>query len=1153
MAESYSLEAILSARDTNFTSTMDNAQKSMGGLSKSASGIGASVGKIAAGFGVFKAISGTIKVLSSSISSLAGELNESSMAWQTFESNMTMLGKSSGEIDSVRKSLQDFATQTIYSASDMAQTYGQMAAIGVEDTEKLVKAMGGLAASAENPQQAMKTMSQQMTQAMTKPTLSWADFKLMLEQTPAGMAEVAKEMGYALEDFVGAVQDGEIASKDFAKAVSEVGTNEHFSAMATEFKSVGQAMDGARETIANKLMPAFEMLSAIGIKAISSLTDWIDTLDFSGLLAPIESLASMFGIATDEITAMTDTIKMSSDEIQTVADNWETMSLSEKQATVQTMGQEDLSELLDMLGVDFESIPDEYTKDAFLNAHGKDALEELLWVTGEWHNLTLEEKQAVLEAQIDNKGLEEAIDNMKLWENTEFMSKFADINMNDNDSEQQVLDLINSYRELEGLDPIEIPVDIETKHAIRDIKGVRKSLKQFNKSLGPIGKMFDELSETQAEFWGDMSVVAKDGLKGMVDVAKSAFKGDWKGAWDTFKDTSMTALEGTGNAIGKLLEGQFKAIGNMMKNTDWSQVFTTMGNAMQGAVNFIGDIGTKIFTWLSEKLGSVNWTELGQTIMTAIGSAISSAVELIGDIGTSIKDWVFRSFGVLTWGDLATTIFSRIGDALSTAVTTAVDLSSTFLTWLTNAINGVEWSQLGTTAGELIAGAINGIADWDITIDSGFVTKVGEAVQSALDGLDELIEGFLESIAQNVDWSKVLPEVRMGDMTLNWDNLFGNIGGSFSSWDALLFGTGVDSKPVFEVDAEVEVNGTVTDVNIDSGREGGGREVQLDTPIPAKGDVNFEPAGVNIGRGEGGAGAIGSMIEDEIKGQAPSEVTTNTNVNPQTTLTDEISGGGIAEKITSFIQSLAPKTVSPQVSVQPITTGGTGSTEAPQVDFSGMIADAQSAMQQVNQAITTGMTNVTSAVRMGTVMMNVAFRSGMNQAIITAQNTANRVVSAFSNLSSRLHSAGVMAGAGFRNGLASQAGSIISTAQSIANSVSSTIQSALRIASPSKVTTYLGEMVGEGLIVGMDGMVSGVESSANRLSLATLPTTDLGNSRYGGSISGTSTSSKLDEVIDAINRGQVIMLDSGALVGETSQQMDMALGQRGSLGGRHKL
>src|SRR5699024_7611050 len=154
---------------------------------------------------------------------------------------------------------------------------------------------------------------------------------------------------------------------------------------------------------------------------------------------------------------------------------------------------------------------------------------------------------------------------------------------------------------------------------------------------------------------------------------------------------------------------------------------------------------------------------------------------------------------------------------------------------------------------------------------------------------------------------------------------------------------------------------------------------------------------------------------EEIKGQAPSEVTTNTNVNPETSLTDGASSGGIGEKITSFIQSLAPKTVSTPVSIQPITSGGAGSTEAPQVDFSGMIADAQSAMNQVNQAITTGMTNVTSAVRMGTVMMNVAFRSGMNQAIITAQNTANRVLSVFNNLSQNLYSAGVMAGAGLQN------------------------------------------------------------------------------------------------------------------------------------------
>lgn len=1132
MAESYSLEAILSARDTNFTSTMDGAQKAMGGLSKSAGGIGASIGKIATGFGLFKVVSGTISALSSGFSSLTSELNESSIAWQVFESNMAMLGKSSGEIDSTRKSLEQFAQQTIYSASDMAQTYSQMAAIGVEDTETLVKAMGGLAASAENPQQAMKTLSQQMTQAMAKPTLSWADFKLMLEQTPAGMAEVAKEMGYALDDFVVAVQDGEIASKDFAKAVSEVGTNEHFGAMATEFKSVGQAMDGARETIANKLMPAFELLSAIGIKAISGLTDWIDTLDFTRLLAPIESLASMFGIATDEISAMTDTIKMSADEIQSVADNWDSMTLAEKQATVQTMGQEDLAELLDMLGVDFESIPDEYTKDAFLNTYGKDSLEEILWVTGKWHDLTLEEKRAVLEAQIENKPLAEAIDSMGLWEDASFVSKFAEINMNDNDSGQQVLDLINYYRDLDGQEPIELEVDVKTKPAQRDIKGIRGNLKQFTKSLGPVGEAIEDLAEVHTAFWGDISDVVKDGAKGMTDVAKSVFKGDWKGAWDIFKDTSMSVLEGTGEAIWKSLEGQFQIVGNMMKNTDWSQVFATIGSAMQGALDFIGDIGSALFTWLSDKLANVNWTELGQTVGRWIGEALQVAID-------GIQNFDYTKIGKM-FDDLAK-VLDELGIGLLEAAAGALegliagmgyeeeleDLK-TFI----NDLGNIEFDgDFTALANQIKASFKNAFGDWDLNdflpkiqwqsgdilseldwttgewhevdIETGARVKITEVEIEEMDFASLINEGTkLGMIEQDIDGNfKINPQYMINDENPNID-------------EATLVAKLIEILGVQEVDMDVQV-----------------------APRP------------EVVSG----GGVGGMIEDEIQSQAPDEVKTITIVKPETTLIEDTSGGGIGEKITSFIQSLGPKTVSAQVDVQPSTDGGMGSTEAPQIDFSGMIADAQTAMQTVNQTITSGMANMASAVRMGTVMMNTAFRSGMNQAIVTAQNVVNSIVNAFSGLASRMHNAGMQAGAGFNSGLASQAGAIIGTANNIANSVSSTIKSALKIASPSKVTTYLGEMVGAGLIAGMDGMISGVESSANRLSLATLPTTDLGSSRYSGSVSGQSTASKLDEVIDAINRGQVIMMDSGVLVGETSRQMDVALGQQGSLGGRHKL
>lgn len=230
---------------------------------------------------VSSAITTTIGSITSGVHELYGELNGSNKAWQTFEGNMSMLGKSAEEISNAKKAMQDYATQTIYSASDMAQTYSQLAAVGIKGTDKLVTGFGGLAAAAENPQQAMKTLSQQAVQMAAKPTVAWQDFKLMLEQTPAGISAVAKEMGMSTSEMVTAVQDGTIKTEDFFNAIQKVGNNEHFAKMATQFKSIDQAIDGARETLSNKLMPTFEKFNQFGIKVVEQLTNALDKIDFS--------------------------------------------------------------------------------------------------------------------------------------------------------------------------------------------------------------------------------------------------------------------------------------------------------------------------------------------------------------------------------------------------------------------------------------------------------------------------------------------------------------------------------------------------------------------------------------------------------------------------------------------------------------------------------------------------------------------------------------------------------------------------------------------------------------------------------------------------------------------------------------------------------
>lgn len=248
-----------------------SAEKSSSGLFKSMVG-GVAVGNM---------ISKGMGLAGSGIRSMLGELNEASTSWQTFEGNMHQLGASNTEINKAKAEMQKFAQQTIYSASDMSSTYAQLAAVGTKNTAQLVKGFGGLASAADNPQQAMKTLSEQATQMAAKPKVQWQDFKLMLEQTPAGISAVAKTMGESTTQLIKDIQDGKVKTQDFLNAVAKTGTNANFSKMATQYKTVGQAMDGLKETLANNLQPAFDKVSKVGIKWVSNLSDRIGKLNFT--------------------------------------------------------------------------------------------------------------------------------------------------------------------------------------------------------------------------------------------------------------------------------------------------------------------------------------------------------------------------------------------------------------------------------------------------------------------------------------------------------------------------------------------------------------------------------------------------------------------------------------------------------------------------------------------------------------------------------------------------------------------------------------------------------------------------------------------------------------------------------------------------------
>ncbi len=166
---------------------------------------------------------------------------------------------------------------------------------------------------------------------------------------------------------------------------------------------------------------------------------------------------------------------------------------------------------------------------------------------------------------------------------------------------------------------------------------------------------------------------------------------------------------------------------------------------------------------------------------------------------------------------------------------------------------------------------------------------------------------------------------------------------------------------------------------------------------------------------------------------------------------------------------------------------------------------------------------------------------------------------------------------GFSSGMNSKSGSILSTARSLAASALNAMKEALHIKSPSREAAAIGNFFTEGFVDGISKQHDAAVAEAKTLAsdtLAALASTDavefggFGNKssipqyeqvvRFYGNTNDQnaatrgmveSFNTKLDEVVAKIGRLQVV-LDSGALVGETVDKFDAALADKQRLDAR---
>lgn len=179
-----------------------------------------------------------------------------------------------------------------------------------------------------------------------------------------------------------------------------------------------------------------------------------------------------------------------------------------------------------------------------------------------------------------------------------------------------------------------------------------------------------------------------------------------------------------------------------------------------------------------------------------------------------------------------------------------------------------------------------------------------------------------------------------------------------------------------------------------------------------------------------------------------------------------------------------------------------------------------------------------------------------------ATNLMNAVVNTLKSLPSKVLSIGGNLVSGLWNGITNKLGWLKSKISGFASSVLDSIKGFFGVHSPSTETAWIGDMLDEGLAEGMldnagkpvsamKKVTGGVLDAAQNINGLTLG--GQLQSNFPGASADTDLGAKLDRILAAIERGQIITIDGEQLVGATADRYDRRLGQRRMLAARGAL
>ena len=277
MAESYSVKAILSAQDKNFSSIMKSCQGYANNLKTTLTG--------GLGFGAMAAIGGkAMSLVTNSVSDLSKETIETSDSMYKLQAAMRFSGYSEAEIQRIAGAtgtLKTYADKTVFSLQDVMSTFGSLSANGIKDADKLTEAVGNAVAVFGGGAKEYSSVALAFSQAMAAGALHAQDWNQIINASPqlaGGLRKELIKLNPTLgNDFKGAMEKGAITADMLGQAINNIGMTDMAKEAATSVTTFEGAMGNMEASAVSGMMKLYDTFAKPKvIDALNGMTGKID-------------------------------------------------------------------------------------------------------------------------------------------------------------------------------------------------------------------------------------------------------------------------------------------------------------------------------------------------------------------------------------------------------------------------------------------------------------------------------------------------------------------------------------------------------------------------------------------------------------------------------------------------------------------------------------------------------------------------------------------------------------------------------------------------------------------------------------------------------------------------------------------------------------